>query len=75
MHDAYNNANDDAQEYRDSFDEDGNYMDPDKNAGDGMGGAAGDAGNAEGAKVDPLILDINKNGFDIETKNMVLTLI
>lgn len=68
MHDAYNNANDDAQEYRDSFDEDGNYMDPDKNAGDGMGGAAGDAGNAEGAKVDPLILDINKNGFDIETK-------
>lgn len=65
---AYKDANDAAQKYRDSFDEDGNYIDPDKNAGDGMGGAAGDTGDAEGARVDPLILDLNKDGFDIETK-------
>lgn len=30
------------------------------------------ANNAERAKVDPLILDINGDGFNIETKNTAL---
>lgn len=66
---AYDAANKAAQKYRDSFDKDGNYIgDPGDNNGNHAGGAAGGANDAEGARVDPLILDLNNDGFDIETK-------
>lgn len=66
---AYDAANTAAQKYRDSFDENGKYIgDPGDNNGNHAGGAAGGANDAEGARVDPLILDLNKDGFDIETK-------
>lgn len=55
-------------DYQEKFDNAPPYANPDDTADDGVGGAAGDTGNAEGAKVDPLILDLNKDGFDIETK-------
>lgn len=55
-------------DYQEKFDNAPPYANPDDTADDGVGGAAGDTGNAEGAKVDPLILDLNKDDFDIETK-------
>lgn len=55
-------------DYKDKFNNAPPYANPDNTADDGVGGAAGETGNAEGAKVDPLILDLNNDGFNIETK-------
>lgn len=43
-------------------------MDSNNNTNKDLNGINGETGNAESAKVDPLILDLNGDGFDIETK-------
>lgn len=65
---AIDNGWEDYSEYKDKFDKAPPYGDPGDNNGNHAGGAAGGASDAEGARVDPLILDLNKDGFDIETK-------
>ena len=44
------------------------YINPPSDTRKDMEKAAENTGNAENANVDPLVLDLNKDGFDIETK-------
>ena len=68
MCNKYKDVDDAANEYEKSKTNKDPFKNPEDNSKDDLEGASDDTDTAEDTKVDPLILDVSKDGFDIETK-------